>query len=121
VRAARTATKQTVSGTASFVTTASSLQSQSLLYLAHTKACQQLSPHTQLAIASGSLSLSKHKTHIPSLMLWPKAVEHVFAYSGSSGNAVSNTQLRAGRIPLCDRYCLQSYNNLAVRTLPYKH
>ena len=52
-------------GTASYITTASSLQSHFFLYLVRTLACQQLSPHTQLAIASGSLLLSNHKTHVP--------------------------------------------------------
>jgi len=54
--------KPAVYGTASFITTASSLQSQSLLYLARTLACQLLSPHTQLAITSRSLLLSKQNT-----------------------------------------------------------
>ena len=91
-RAARTATKQAnCVRNCEFCHHRLLLQSQSLLYLARMKACQHLSPRTQLAIASGSLPLSKHKTHAPNLILWPKAAEHVFAYRVSSGNAVSNT------------------------------
>jgi len=51
-----------VYGTADFITNASLLASQSVLLLARTKDRQQLSPRTQLGLASGPCQIIQHIT-----------------------------------------------------------
>jgi hypothetical protein len=52
-----------------------------------------------------------------SVDIWLKALEDVFVYRGSERRCGHNSQLRAGTIPPCDKYCHKFNSNLEVRTI----